>query len=106
MNKLGKDRAAGDNARVWLENKTMAEYGFTPGSHFVGEVGEDGEATLKLCVVEDEDIVWGEIHTVSHKGNKSIVDLRGWWIKDIFDGYTHYIPHYQEGCIKLEAANE
>ena len=105
--KLGKCQKTGqDNARIWIENKKLAEYGFVPGAVFVTEPSAFARKAIKLCLVEDDDIVWGEPHTVCKKGNKSVIDLTGWWIKDLFDGCTHYTAAYDQGCIRLEGHNE
>ena len=104
--KLGKCQKTGlEGARVWIENRKAAEYGFVPGSVFVCEEA-NGKFLIKLCLLEDDDIVWGEPHTVSSKGDKSVIDLTGYWVKDIFDGYSHYSVSYEQGVIKLGGANE
>lgn len=94
-----------ERSRIWIENAKAAEFGFTPGSVFICE--QDGEEfVLKLVLLEDEDIAWGEPHTVCRKGKKSVIDLSGHWVKDIFDGYTHYTLTYEQGVIRIGGLNE
>ncbi len=94
-------------SRIYIQNKTLAEFGFKPGSVFVCE--QDGEDfLLRLVVLEDDDIVWGEPHTVCYKEKQgvSVIDISGHWVRDIFEGYTHYTLDYEQGVIKVGGANE
>jgi len=102
--KLGDHRGI-ERSRIWIENAKAAEFGFTPGSVFVCEQ-EGKDFVLRLVLLEDDDIVWGEPHKVSRKGKKSVIDLSGYWVQALFDGYTHYTLEYQQGVIKVGGANE
>ena len=104
--KLGKDQKTGqEHARIWLENKRLSEVGFTPNSHYTTEWQRTTPPTLKLWLLDGDDIA-AEVRKVTDKKGTSVIDLTGWEIKQFFEGHTHYTVDHESGCLTIRGANE
>lgn len=88
--KIGSNRG---ERRIWIEGKTLSEYGWVKGTPYVKKVYEDGTIALGKSFQGKFKIAGGE--------DRPVIDLNGKYVTATFKGFEKVSVRITESSITI-----